>query len=105
MTGFVFVFFLFLMMHTSDHTGAIVQSLVAEMNVRLSTRLDLVYVFFFFSFLFLYVCMLIMCVCACVRAGARCHYSEYLCMLIRPKCWKVMAADAKAFGQQQQMKY
>lgn len=38
------------------------------------------------------------CVCVCVRAGACFHYSEYLCMLIQLKRWKVMAADAKAFG-------
>lgn len=41
----------------------------------------------------------------CVCAGACFHYSECLCMLILLKCWKVMAVDARVFGQQQQMKY
>ena len=45
------------------------------------------------------VCVCV-CVCMCVRAltGACFHYSEYLCMLIQLKRWKVMAEDAKAFG-------
>lgn len=44
-------------------------------------------------------CVYIFIVCVC--AGACCHYSEYLSMLIQMKCWKFMAADAKPFGQQQ----
>lgn len=41
----------------------------------------------------------------CVCAGACFHESECLCTLIQLKCWKFMALVAKAFGQQQQMKY
>lgn len=71
--------------YTSGHVGRIVSSLVTWVNV------SAVYTAELWADLFLNVCV-------CVYW----YYSEDLCILTQLKLWKFMAANATAFGQQQQ---
>lgn len=92
----------------SDHTGSIVSSYTGESVCH-------IYCWIMGWCILKWVCVSIMCsvcvcLCICVRmCMCTCtyphYYSENLCMLIQLKLWKFMAANGKAFGQQQEQEY